>query len=120
MKELKRKYLEILKIELEDLKTDTETLLALSGERKDRGEITNYVFLENMTLFKNLISGIEYMYASLCKMSMEKYNNLGEMIADIDLGFRQKTKDSDFPEAVYTLVKRKLEKVLKYILGDEK
>ena len=120
MKEPGPKYLKILKIELEDLVEDINVLLSVCDQRKQSGEITNYVFLENATVLKNEISGINNFLHGVDGIDISQYKNLKDLIEDIDVMFKQRTKDYDFPEAVYAIVKRKLNKVSRYIFTEEK
>ena len=53
-----RKYLDILKIELEDLIVDLEFSEAILSKRLKEHEITEYVFLENISLLKKEILGM--------------------------------------------------------------
>ncbi len=119
MKDLLQKYLKLLKIELEDVEEDLSVLLELHEQRKQRGEITNYVFLENVAVLKKGILGIRNFLQSVDILDAGKYSSLTEMIEDIDNLFKQKTKDYNFPEAIYTLTERKFNKIAKYILSSE-
>ena len=49
MKEKIEKYTQILKIELEDLEKDLLMMAEIYHQRELKGEITDYVFLENLS-----------------------------------------------------------------------
>ncbi|MEW5817060.1 MAG: hypothetical protein AB1798_16900, partial [Spirochaetota bacterium] len=110
-----KKYLKVLKIEMEDLVEDLNTLKNLYNRRKNKGEITHYVFLENFGLLTEEISGINGLLSFLETVQTDKYTTLDEMIADIDRIFRERTKHYGFPEAVYVLIHRKMKKVTNYV-----
>ena len=117
MKDLLRKFIGILKVELEDLESDIGDLLEVCQRRKDNREITNYVYLENKSLLIREITGIKSLVHSLDALDTQGFSSSQEMFRAIDLQILARTREGDFPEAVYSLVKRRLEKVIKY-LGD--
>ena len=119
MKDKINKFLRVFQIELEDLEEDLRVLCEMYAERQQKGEITHYVLLENSALIMNEIAGVESILQSLSSMCATSYSSLEEMVDDIDEKFRDKTMHSGFPEAVYALVRRKLEKVLKYVQDSE-
>ena len=115
MREKLHKYVKVLRVELEDLAEDLKLMEELYGQREKRDEITDYVFLENVSLLQSEISGIESIIRSLEEIIVERYSSLDELVEEVDSHFRKRTKDSAYPEAVYSLVKRKLSKVARYI-----
>ena len=119
MKEKIPKYVKVLKIELEDLEEDLLVMAEIYHQREQKDEITDYVFLENLTLLQSEIAGIETMLRSLNDIEYESYSSLDELVEYIEKEFRRKTDASGFPESVYALVKRKLTKVSKYIENAE-
>ncbi len=112
---LKRKYLDILRIEIEDLTEDIGLVVNEYKRRRDREEITNYVFLENLAVLHNELLGVDNMMEMLDSIDPDAYDRLDDMVADIEIKIRNKIKDSYLAEALYPLVKRKLEKVSKYL-----
>ena len=119
MREKYRKYLKVLRIELEDLEEDLLLMAQIYQQREKDSEITDYVFLENVSLLQSEISGIEQILKSLGTIEGDSFGTLDEMVEHVDSVFRQKTEDANFPEAVYALVKRKLAKVSAYIHSED-
>ncbi|MAG13193.1 MAG: hypothetical protein CMN78_01215 [Spirochaetales bacterium] len=119
MREKYQKYLKVLKIELEDLEEDLLLMAKIYQQREANNEITDYVFLENLTLLQSEISGIEQILKSIDTIDVDSFKTLDEMVEHVDVEFREKTEKSNFPEAVYALVKRKLSKVSAYIHSDD-
>ena len=113
------KYLAILRVELEDLEEDLTVLKSLYDERDKRGEITHYTCLENVALVQEEISGIADMVRSMETIDPNRYSGLDELVKDLEALCRRRIKESDFPEAVFSLVQRKLEKVLRYVIDIE-
>ena len=58
MKEKLKKYLKILTIEFEESIVYLEYLLEAHRFREAQGDITHYVYLEDVTVLKNELSGI--------------------------------------------------------------
>ena len=71
MREKLNKYLKVLKVELEDLEEDLRLLESLYNQRAQREEITHYLFLENVSLVKSEISGIDQIIHSLDDITAE-------------------------------------------------
>ncbi len=111
------KYLKVLRIELEDLSEDLEVMKDLYGQRGRRDEITDYVFLENVSLLKSEIAGVEAAIRSMDEIPVDRFRNLDELVDYIDKLFRERTAGAGYPEAVYALVRRKLAKVSRYVLS---
>jgi hypothetical protein len=117
MKDLLRKALGILKVELEDLEEDIEDLLKLCQRRMDQREITNYVYQENKGLLLREIAGVKSLVQGLDTLDVRRFASAKGLFQEIDRQIREKTREGGHPEAVYSLVKRRLDKVAKY-LGD--
>ena len=113
------KYLAILRVELEDLEEDLTILKNLYSDRDKRGEITHYACMENVALVQEEISGIADMVRSMEEIDPDRYSGLEELVADLEKLCRRRIRESDFPQAVLSLVRRKLEKVLRYVLEIE-
>ena len=118
MPELRKKYLRILKIEFEDLREDIETVMANCTSQMEREEISRYVFLENMALFKTEILEIDKVARMLDDFNVEEYDTLDELIDDVEKRLRQRLKELGLPEAPMAMLRRKLEKVARYVRGD--
>ena len=119
MKDKISKYMKVLKIELEDLTEDLLVMAEIYHQRELKGEITDYVFLENLTLLQSEISGIDNILEFMDDFVPDKYSNIDEFVEALDSAFRTKSEDAGFPDSVYALVKRKLTKVSKYIKQTE-
>lgn len=115
MREKLRKYVRVLRIELEDLAEDLNIMADLYAQRERRNEITDYVFLGNVSLLKSEMSGIETVIRSIDEVPVERFGSLDALVDYMDRLFRMRTMHAGYPEAVYSLVKRKLSKVSQYI-----
>ena len=119
MKQKLEKYLQVLRIELEDIETDLELMADVYNQREKRDEITEHVFLENVSVLKSEISGIALIIRTIEDVHVEQFGNLAAFVEYLDAMFRERTKHSSYPEGVYRMVKRKLTKVQRYIESSE-
>ncbi len=109
--------MKILKIELEDLKEDVLLLEEVYKEREKKGEITRYVLLENSGLLEHEIAGIRHLVDSLDSFSLNGCADLDGVAERVDEYMKRKNQESDFPDVVYHLARKRLYKVHKYIVG---
>ena len=116
MKDLLRRFLGILKVELEDLEDDIADLLELCQRRKNHQEISDYVYQENKTLLLNEIAALKSLIHSLDGLDTGRFVTQQQMFEEVDQLIHARTRESAFPEAVYSLVKRRLDKVAQYLL----
>lgn len=114
----KNNYLAILKIELEDLKTDIELLIKKCCEDKEEDNISNYVFLENLTLFNNEILGVNAFNDIIddFESKINEYTNVEEMIIKLKETFMDKMKEFGISKAIYLSILRKMDKVKSYVM----
>jgi len=117
MKDLLHKFIGFLKVELEDLEGDIEDLLEVCRRRREKHEITDYVYLENKSLLIREITDLKSLVHSLDELDTGKFTSPQEMFEEIDRQIQARAREGDFPEAVYSLVKRRLDKIVRY-LGD--
>lgn len=114
MKAKMNKYLKILFIELEDIVIDLEFSEKIFEKRFKEHEITEYVFLENNSLLKREILGVEKLKKYLKKVDKEIVT-VSELRVTVDEYFKDEVKNAGLPNVVYLLVSRKLDKIDKYI-----
>ena len=115
MHQLINKYIQILKIELDDLEADIELLIDEHIQREEKHQITKYVLLENLAVLKNEMSGIEQFKKMLTDTNLDDYKDIHEFVNEIGKKFKAYIARGGLVEAVYSMVERKLHKVLKYV-----
>ncbi len=113
-----QKYLEILKIELEDLIRDREFGEEVLVQRLKEHEITEYVFLENIGLLKKEVLGIEKLKKVVAEAGSE-HKTIGELKIILEEYFAREVKAAGLPNVVSLLVNRKLDKITRYMSIDE-
>lgn len=115
MKRRKKHYLEIMRIELVDLKEDIELMITKCHQDQENGKITERVLLENVTLFKNEIMGIEKFSSILDQTDPNEFENLNDMISHIKDIFRKTRRVNEIAEAINVRIDSKLTKVAQYV-----
>jgi len=115
MKNMLPKYLAILKVELEDLKSDIDFQIELTRTRKDEGNITNYVFMENQALYKNMNHAINTFNLILKETDPAAFTCLDDLIDHLKNRFSQAVEEYGYAQAAIRYTDRKLNKVSQYI-----
>lgn len=115
MQERVGKFLRILKVELEDLEEDINTLAGLMDKRRQDRAITEYVHMENISLLKQEFAGIKKIVDELDKVELAEQETFADFIAILKQHIRQVIHNSAYPDAVYLFVERKIDKVAEYI-----
>ena len=118
MKEKVSKFIKILKVELEDLEEDINTLADLTEERRKDNSLSEYVSMENLTILKKEFYGIKDVVQKLEKYKVDPDMQFEEFIDTLKISFRDVIHMADYPDAVYIYVERKINKVAKYITSN--
>lgn len=108
-------YMAILKVELDDLEEDLKLLMEQAQERYEKGEITNYVYLENLAVFKQELFGVDGIARRFEKNDPSRYSNLDELIADLKEELLDVKSRDLLPQGVISMVERKFDKVKNYL-----
>ena len=112
MKQKIERYLKILKIELEDLVDDIKDAEEILKTRLEERKITDYVYLENLSFFNAELAGVKKLEKEIDKLQgFESLDDLSKYLNDF---IKKRVKEADLPDAVYILIKRKLDKIQKY------
>ncbi|GAB1484424.1 hypothetical protein MASR2M78_32420 [Treponema sp.] len=111
----KHLFLKLLKAELEDYLEDVQDLTLVHHKRYKGQEITDYVYQENQALLSRQVAGISDMVASLDTISVDDYEKVEDIAAEVDERVKNKILEFEHPEAVYNTLKRKLLKILRYV-----
>ena len=115
MKERVSKFLRILKIELEDLEEDINTLAELTEERRRQHAISEYVSLENISLLKQEFAGLKEVVDTLGRVERIGDESFDDFIQRLKKQIREVIIASAYPNAVYIFVDRKIDKVVDYL-----
>jgi len=115
MSDLKKTYLQILKIELEDLKEDINTLTEECKARKEHDEISSYVYMENLAVLNHEILDIERISEEIDELDLDQFPDVDALINHLICDIEQELAQHNLMEAVCDLVKRKIRKVGNYV-----
>jgi len=117
MKNQIRNFLEILKLELDDLKDDLHTLKKECEHKLKAGLITNYVHMENMALYDNELHGLNTFQTIVNETEPEKFDSLDNLITHLNETFKITMKSCGYAEAGRICIQRKMLKVARYVKG---
>ncbi len=110
-----RHFARLFMVELEDLVEDIKLIIDRTEKRFENGEITSYVRMENEAFLQREVDAIEKFKGIVDGIDLTFYKG----ISDIEAALLEKSRDYvarlEDPEAVHVLLKRKLEKVRKFI-----
>lgn len=119
MREKLKKFIKLIIIELEDLETDLSLMEDVLKQKAKRGEITGYVFKENVSLLTSELSGMHQLIKAVGEILTDRYSSVSALAEDLDRIFHERTEESDLPEACYAMVRRRLTKVRSYMDKEE-
>jgi hypothetical protein len=111
----KRKFLEVLRIEIDDLAEDVAALEALTRGRGATGEITDYVLRENVAVLERELRGVAAVRACLAAVRAEDYAALDDLLDALRLRLADRIRCGGFDPVVRSLVERKIAKVASYV-----
>ncbi|MDO9548690.1 MAG: hypothetical protein Q7J65_06995 [Candidatus Marinimicrobia bacterium] len=118
MKNQLRNFIEILKLELDDLQDDIHSLKKICERKLKDGLITNYVQMENMALYDNELHAINSFRNILNETNPENFDSLEKLVFHLDENFKATMKSCAYAKAGHICIERKMLKVAKYVRGD--
>jgi len=91
-----------------------------NGTRRNRcheqkHEITNYVLQENSSLIQAEIAALRSLFKFLDTFSPEGYESLEALAEGVLAKFKELIKKKEYPQALYFLIERRVQKVVKYL-----
>ena len=118
MREKYAKFMQILRVELEDLEEDINTLAEMTEERRRQHQITEYVNLENISLLKQEFAGIRDVVENLKRIDMIENESFPDFVERLKTRIREVIVSSSYPDAIYIFIDRRIQKVVEYISGN--
>lgn len=113
-----RHFVRLFRVELEDLIEDVRQLMERTETRYQRKEITDYVHLANIAFLQRELDSIVKFAGIVDGIDPSIYKGVSEIESHLLATSRDFVSRLEDPEAVYVLLKRKLEKVRIYISLD--
>ena len=111
----RKHFLQILEIEMDDLKEDIDLLMEQCEDEKKEDKLTDYVFLNNMALFRNEEVGLEHFKTILQNIDPDAFPDLDSLILHCKEMFLDKIKACGLAPFIDILVERKIKKVARYV-----
>jgi hypothetical protein len=109
------RFIQILRIELDDLKDDIDQLLEACRREREKHELGDHVYLENLAVFKSELLGIGAFSEILDDTDPESFETLEGMIEELGRAFKAEIESRGLAPAVNVAVERKIAKVAKYL-----
>lgn len=116
MPEQKRKFVGVLKVELEDLAFDIEDLMKNEEAEYRAGRLTDYVYQENAAVLGNELKGVRLARRELDGLDPDTYDDLGTLISAFLDRIRSLFREEGIVGAAETAILRKIDKVRRYVL----
>ncbi len=117
MREIKRTYLRMLRVEIEDLREDIDLLVMEYDRLHEKEELSNYVFSENLTVIRRELLGVDSFFRLIDETEIDRFASLDDLIASLTNTFRGMVRESGLPAVIESYVERKLLKVKEYVLA---
>lgn len=111
----KKCFLQILEIELEDLREDIDLLIDHCRQEEHDGHLTEHVFFSNIALFRNEERGLDQFLTIVHETSPDQFSDMEALIRHIKDAFAEKIRECGLAPFIDTLVERKIEKVIRYV-----
>ena len=118
MKDLCRKFLRLLRVELEDLKEDLDLFMEVMQARHDSGEITDYVYNENLAVLRNEVMGLHECLRGCADSESLGQGTVQEIADTFKARLHQRLKDHGYVTALYSLVDRRIERIAGYLKSE--
>ncbi len=117
MREIKRTYLRMLRVEIEDLREDIDLLVTEYNRLHENEQLSNYVFSENLTVIRRELLGVHAFFKLLDETDPDRFASLDDLIASLSATFRGMVRGNGLPAVIESYVDRKLLKVKEYVLA---
>ncbi len=111
-------FLALMAMELDDLKEDLQALVRGCAARREKGEITDYVFRENMAVYRTLAACIDCVRVEFKMVAPEEHTDLSALIKKLRRDCHARLKDHGFPYGLERTIERKMQKIATYLQGE--
>ena len=117
MRATKKHFLALLSMELEDMREDIDALIRNCENRKDRGEITEYVFQENITVYQSLLSGVECMDHAIKQVDLDADGDLNDLTEHLCQQCHARLLEHGLSRGLERALRRKVGKIARFLEG---
>ena len=120
MRATKEHFLTLLNMELEDMKHDLEALRQHAAAQQQERAISDRVFRENMAVYENLSAAVDCLSTSLAHVNLDEYEDIPALTEGIEAKCRARLVELGHASGMAGTLKRKMEKIARYLQGDVK
>jgi hypothetical protein len=107
-------FLKILLLELKDLEEDIELLMEKLTKSHEKDEVTNYVFMQNLSLMQREIFGIEGFFSELEGLRSDDFETVDDIAEAITRKMEVYCKEHFLPTSCEVVMRRKIEKIVAF------
>ena len=115
MHKRKLRFIEIMRIELEDLHDDIDSILEHCVQLFREHEITEFGYFGNLSVLKGELHGVGVFARMLNNVDTAKYDTVEAMAEDLERQLLAEIEKYGMVPAIDILIRRKIEKVMKYV-----
>ncbi|MDR0388052.1 MAG: hypothetical protein LBH57_08450 [Treponema sp.] len=108
-------FVVMFRAEIENSLEDAGALAGFYEKRFKNEEITGYVYNENEAFLSREIAGLKGILSFLDSLDPTKFLKAEDVAFEIDNMIKKKVKDYEDPEVIYSIVSRKIGKILTYL-----
>ena len=108
-------FLEIMAMEIEDMKQDIETLRRHVAERSERHEISDYVRMENDAVYRHIEAGVECLRHTLERVNHDEYADVPALVAALRELCHKRAEELGLHEGMIQTLHRKMDKVAAFL-----
>jgi len=110
---------EVLKAELDDMLEDIAVVEQRYAERHNNEQISNYVYHANESVLYREAESIKMFLKLIDEIEISRYKTIESLVLYYDSCARDLVTRFEEPELIYAFLKRKLDKVTKYLQAGE-
>jgi len=118
MLKAKQRFIEVMRIELEDLHDDIDALLKHCDEALHEHTLTELGYFGNLRVLRSELRGVGFFSRMLDETDPEKYETLKALMDDLEKRLVEGVRKYCMVPAVDRLIRRKIEKAVKYVVED--
>jgi len=115
MADKRKLFFNLLYFELEDLRHDLEIWLGSLDEMHRQFQVSDRVFEENASTLKAELVGIKNILKDLESSWLSTLGNVQDLVQAVQEKIHQEIQERDFPKALESLTKKKLNKIANYL-----
>jgi len=110
-----QRFLDLMAMEIEDMREDIETLRRNDAARSKRHEISDYVHMENDAVYRHIEAGIACLRHTLEQVNQAEHVDVPSLVAALRDLCHQRAKELGLREGMIRTLHRKMDKVAAFL-----